>query len=272
MTVQWMRWVFGGIVVIAVAVAAIGCAPRSNATISVENQRPFATPSVANEPVVMSTPVPTPAPPSAITPEIIASTPVPAVPTPSASTAGWAVDDAAQAQPLRVGDRVPNVRLASSDGAPVDLEDLVKSRPTVLIFYRGGWCPYCNTHLSELQAAEQELMALGYRIVAISPDRPEKIRETAENLEVSYILLSDSKAEAVRAFGLAFTVDEGTIKRYLGFGINLDEASGEGHHQLPVPAVFIVGKDGVIRYRYYNPDYTARLSKDELLAKAREVK
>lgn len=263
------RLLLGGMLaagIMAAGFLATGCAPKSNASLTIDN--------VESAPAPANVAEFSPAPPvdSSSAPVPISLEPIPAPESAALSTAGWAVDDAAQAKPLGVGDQVPNVRLASSEGAPVDLLDLVRSQKSVIIFYRGGWCPYCNTHLSELQSAEQELQRLGFRVVAISPDRPAKIRETNDSLALSYLLLSDSKAEAVRAFGLAFTVDEGTIKKYLEYGINLDEASGEPHHQLPVPAVFIADTSGTIQYRYYNPDYRTRLSKDELLAQARELK
>ena len=77
--------------------------------------------------------------------------------------------------------------------------------------------------------------------------------------------------EGARAFGIAFQVSDADYERYKGFGIDLEEASGETHHLLPVPSVFLVGRDRVIRFRYYNPDHTVRLDTDSLLAAAREA-
>ena len=79
---------------------------------------------------------------------------------------------------LTVGSDAPTVVVKTAEGESVDLGELVRAKPTILIFYRGGWCPYCNTHMAELQTIEPELMALGYQIVAVSADRPEAMPPT----------------------------------------------------------------------------------------------
>jgi len=123
--------------------------------------------------------------------------------------------------------------------------------------------------LGQLQEIHSELIELGYRIIAISPDRPEKVSELMEKRKLDYLLLSDSKMTAAKAFGVAYEVDEETLKLYKGFGINLEEASGEDHNLLPVPSVFVVGADGIIDFQYVNPDYKIRIDPDVLLAAAK---
>ena len=140
-----------------------------------------------------------------------------------------------------------------------------------LVFYRGGWCPYCNRHLSALGEIQAELRDLGYRIHAISPDKPEKVAEAVAETEFDYALYSDASAEAARAFGLAFKVDAKTYEKLQGYGIDLEEASGRDHHLLPVPAVFIIDREGRIRFRYFNPEYKERLSGEKLLDAARDA-
>jgi peroxiredoxin len=139
----------------------------------------------------------------------------------------------------------------------------------VLIFYRGGWCPFCNKHLGQLQQAEPQLRELGYRIVAVSPDRPEKLKESTDKGGLSYTLLSDSSMVAAQAFGIAFEVDAPMLEKLASYNIDIEADSGETHHLLPVPAVFIVGKDGVIDFSYANPDYKTRLASEVLLAAAK---
>lgn len=171
--------------------------------------------------------------------------------------------------PIKVGMSIPNVLLRSVDGTEVNLREEVTKKPTVLIFYRGGWCVYCNRQMSQLKEIEHTLLDLGYQLIAISPDRPEKLRETLDRYEFRYTLLSDSKAEAIKAFGLAFRVSQQTLDRYKTINIDLEDASGESHHVLPVPAAFIVGNDGVIKYSYVNPDYRVRIDPEVLLAAAK---
>ncbi len=122
--------------------------------------------------------------------------------------------------------------------------------------------------MGQLQGIAPQLVELGYRILAISPDRPEKLRASLEKNKLGYALLSDSKMTASRAFGIAYKVDDATLKTLAGYGIDLEEASGETHHLLPVPAVFLVGRSGRIEFQYANPDYRVRLDPQLLLAAA----
>jgi len=124
--------------------------------------------------------------------------------------------------------------------------------------------------LGQLQEIEDTVVALGYQIIAISPDRPEKLKAGPKTEGVKYLLLSDSNVSAAKAFGLAYRVDTNTVKKYIQFGIDLEDASGETHHILPVPAAYVVGTDGIINFEYINPNYKVRID-PELLLKAAEI-
>ncbi|MFW6303718.1 MAG: peroxiredoxin-like family protein [Candidatus Sumerlaeota bacterium] len=173
--------------------------------------------------------------------------------------------------PLETGAKAPLKTLRTPQGKDFDLAAAVAEQPAVLIFYRGGWCPYCNRHLAEMQDIEPELRLLGYRVYAISPDRPAKIKESSAKNELDYTLLSDSRMEMAHAFGLAFKLDEETLQRYKGYDIDLEDATGESHHLLPVPAVYIIDTNGIIRFHYANPDYKIRLKPEKALEAAREA-
>lgn len=173
--------------------------------------------------------------------------------------------------PILIGTTVPKLILTTVDEKPFDLNTAITKKPTILIFYRGGWCPYCNVHLGQLQEIESQLIKLGYQIIALSTDRPEKLRESIQKHNLKYLLLSDSKMIAARIFRIAFKVDDKTIAQYKKYGINLEDASGEKHHFLPVPAVFIIGTDGVIKFEYVNPNYKVRIDPDVLLAAAKSA-
>lgn len=194
-----------------------------------------------------------------------------------AGTSGPAYADRAIAssaesvRPLGVGDTVPEVEVRSVAGEPVGLHALVARQRTVLVFYRGGWCPYCSAQLSGLRKIEGELADLGYQLAAISPDKPEKLAESAAKEDLGYTLLSDSAADAIKAFGLAFRVDDATLARYRGFGIDLEQASGARHHLLPVPAVYVTDTSGRILFVYWNADYKQRLDPEKVVAAAREA-
>ena len=126
--------------------------------------------------------------------------------------------------------------------------------------------------MGQLQKIESELTDLGIQVVAISPDRPEKLRESLKQHDLSYQLLSDSQMEAARAFGIAFRVGKLTLTKYKTFGIDLEDASGEKHQLLPVPSVFLVDPKGRIQFVYSNPDYTVRIEPEALLAAAKATR
>lgn len=176
---------------------------------------------------------------------------------------------AAEVKPLQTGATAPDVQLTNADGLSFPLRKLLKNQPTVLIFYRGGWCVYCNTQLGQLKQIETPLQKLGYQIVAVSPDGVDKIRESLKKHDLTYLLVSDSDAAAAKAFGLAYQVDGATYaKMKKDYGIDLEAHSGKGHHILPVPAAYVLDKQGKILYSYYNPDYKVRVDPQALLKAA----
>lgn len=173
---------------------------------------------------------------------------------------------AGEAMPLKVGEPVPAVpSLTNVKGEAVVLGELLQGEPAVIVFYRGGWCPFCNTQLAGLTKVHSELKARGVRLIAISPDKPEELSKSVEKDSLPYTLLSDSDHEAMKAFGVAFAVDAATQKKYQGYGIDLAKASGNSEAVLPVPSVFVVDARGTVKFAYSNPDYKVRLGEAELL-------
>ncbi len=157
--------------------------------------------------------------------------------------------------PLLIGEIIPDVKLLDVSGKMVDLKAEVAKKPTLLVFYRGGWCPFCNAQLADLRTIEPDMDRLGYQMIAISTDAPEGLRGTYDKTEVTYTLLSDADVTAAKAFGLAFKaparVDEMLLKS--SAGKNTDGL-------LPVPAVFLLDTNGVIKYEHINPNFKERIS------------
>ncbi len=177
------------------------------------------------------------------------------------------------AAPLSQGDSVPDVTLRTEEAQEVRLRALIEEKPTVLIFYRGGWCPFCSRHLSALVEIEDDLNAAGIQMLAIGMDQPSKIKETPNRESMHYTLLSDSDAAAAEAFGIAFTVPDELVKKYKEeYQVDLEAASGRTHHKLPHPSVFVVNTNGVIQFAHVNEDYKQRLDPQEILAAARAAK
>ncbi len=180
-------------------------------------------------------------------------------------------DSATEVHPLLLGSQAPDVALKTLEGKDTTLWKQMDGKPAILIFYRGGWCPYCNTQLSELRLIVKQVEKLGFQMIAISPDRPEELAKTITRDKLDYRLLSDSKAAALKGFGIAFRVDDATIEKYHGYGIDLEKSSGESHHILPVPSVFIVDSEHELQFSYTHPDYRVRVPGSVILAAAKAI-
>ncbi len=202
---------------------------------------------------------------------IVGMLPVHGEATPARHTTQVPPASAREVRPVLIGAPVPDMVLMSASGEKFSLKKNLAKKPGIIIFYRGGWCPFCNRQLGQLQKIESSLVELGYQVLAVSPDRPPNLEKSQKKLKTSYTLLSDHDMRLASAFGVAFHVDDATVKKYSGYGIDLEAASGEKHHLLPVPSVFIVGRDGLIGFTYVNPDYKVRIDPDVLLAAAKAV-
>ena len=120
-----------------------------------------------------------------------------------------------QVQPLLPGMRAPDFTLRDLEDEKFEFVASRLDKPVVLTFFRGGWCPYCNLHLSEMRKAESQLKDMGFDIWFISIDKPELLLESLDDPEIGYTIYSDSSLQATRAFGLAFQVEEELLMKYL---------------------------------------------------------
>ena len=143
------------------------------------------------------------------------------------------------------------------------------TRPVIMAFYRGGWCPYCNLQLAELREMDDELVSMGYDLLFLSADRPAVLGEDSVEDDPPYRLLSDSTMSIAKDFGIAFRLPDETVERYKTRGLDLAAESGSDHRLLPAPSVFIIGGDGEIKFQYTNPDYRRRIPGALLLEAAR---
>lgn len=164
--------------------------------------------------------------------------------------------------PVKVGETIPDIALVTTDNKKSSSLSAIKDKPTVLIFYRGGWCPYCNAHLSDIGMVEDEIIKAGYQVVAISPDEPAQLQNTIDKKELKYTLLSDGDGKFTKAMGIAFKAPDkkwktNQLQKYSG---------GKNSGFLPVPSIFILNKKGEILFEYVNPKYSQRMSGELLLA------
>jgi peroxiredoxin len=165
-------------------------------------------------------------------------------------------DKAENVSPLLIGEKIPNVVLHDANGKEVKTNDVL-AKKTVLVVYRGGWCPYCNSQLADMQEIENEIIALGYQVVAISPDAPSFLKQTLDKKELHYKLYSDSEGVFSQAVGIAFVREKPKLDKY---------SEGKNPGFLPVPTVYVLNDKQEIEFMYINPSYGTRLKGDVLLA------
>jgi peroxiredoxin len=168
---------------------------------------------------------------------------------------------------LFINSKAPEFKLKDQSGVEISLKELRKKGPVVLVFYRGNWCPYCNKELKNLQDSLSILTDKKAQVVAISPEATAGITETIKKTGAVFPVLYDKEAKVAKAYQVAYEVDEKTTTRYKSFGTDLLKINEQkGSPVLPVPAVYIINRDGAIVYRYFNEDYRKRPSVAELAA------
>lgn len=177
----------------------------------------------------------------------------------SISASAQIADRPEDISPLLISEKLPSVEITSIKGAKIDLLKEISKKPAVLVFYRGGWCPYCNAHLAAIGEIENEITALGYQIMAISPDSSEPLQEVVKEQTLNYSLFSDSDGTLITAMGIAFSSPE----KYSG--MLSDYSKGKNTGFLPVPSLFVVNTEGTIIFEYISSDYKQRIKAPLLL-------
>ncbi len=168
---------------------------------------------------------------------------------------------------VKVGEKMPSFELKNAVGELVSSDELLKKGPLVISFYRGGWCPYCNLELRALQSVFPDIESEGGALVAISPELPDNSLSTVEKNELKFPVLSDLNNGVARHFGIVFELPKEVEDLYKNkFGVDLPAINGSEKFELPVPATFVVGTDGIINYAYVNVNYTERAEPAEVVA------
>jgi peroxiredoxin len=165
-----------------------------------------------------------------------------------------------------VGQKVPDVHARDLDGKDVVLSSLYSKSPILLAFYRGGWCPYCNSEIHALTTAYPEYQKRGVMPVAISVDTPSAEAKTKATYAIPFPVLSDSDAIVIEAFHVVRKVGDDELAKMKGFGVDLESYSGKTHHEIAIPALFLIDRSGVVRWAHSDPDIKVRPSTAQILA------
>lgn len=168
---------------------------------------------------------------------------------------------------ITVGDSLEPFTLSDASGAPVTLDQLVEAGPAVIVFYRGGWCPYCNLALRTYQRELlPELAAFGARLVAISPQSPDQSLSTVEKAGLGFTVLSDPASRLAGQIGISFQQADEVLAAQRNLGLDLAQVNAEGSTELPRPTVLVVDQNRTVRFVDVQPDYTARTEVADILA------
>ena len=170
------------------------------------------------------------------------------------------------------GDIAPDCSLPDAKGGSVTLSALLAQGPTVITFYRGGWCPYCNIQLRAYQAILPQIAAAGASLVAISPQAPDRTLSTAETNALTFHVLSDLENRVARSFGLVYSLPEEIRAALRSVNKALPEINGDDSWELPVPSTYVVTGNGRVTLAHIDVDYTQRLEPEEILAALRSRK
>ena len=164
-----------------------------------------------------------------------------------------------------VGDKAPKFKAKDQNGNTISSKDILKEEQLIVVFYRGQWCPLCNKHLSHLQDNVAKFNEAGARLIAISPEIPVSVEKTVNKTKAKYSILHDVDSKIMKQYGVDFVLSEKLQEKYKEYGIDLTVSNGNSDQTLPVPATYVIGKDGIVKYVQYDPDYKNRSNAEEIL-------
>lgn len=173
---------------------------------------------------------------------------------------------------LDLGLKAPNFTLPDSVGKSVSLDDLLEKGPVVVTFYRGNWCPYCNLQLKALQNRLKEIHGLGAQLIAISPQVPDGSMTKDEIADMDFLVLSDQDAQVASQYGIAWKVPEYLLEHMrVGRKLDLETLNNGNGDILPIPATFVIGRDGTVAWRYVDVDYRTRSEPEDIIEALRKL-
>jgi len=167
---------------------------------------------------------------------------------------------------LKAGDKAPGFSLPNATGKTVSLKDELQTGAVVLIFYRGNWCPYCNLQLSQYQQILDEIKEVGASLIAISPQTPDASLDLKEKNELKFDVLSDKSNSVARQFTTVFKNADNPVNAMAELGYDFDSFYGDDSREIPVPAVFIINREGIITFaKTEGGDYRNRVEPGEVI-------
>lgn len=172
---------------------------------------------------------------------------------------------------LTAGAEMPSFSLKDSTGKTADSRDLLKEGNLVVVFYRGSWCPFCNTYLRGLQKRLTDITAAGGKLVAISVENPDASMTVAKKNEVQFTVLSDPNLDLARKFGIVYQLPDETAAKYASRGLDLAKHNEMAKPELPLAATYIINRQGKITYAFLETDYKKRAEPDAIIENLKRI-
>lgn len=166
---------------------------------------------------------------------------------------------------IQIGDKIPEFSIPNAVGKKVDSQEILKNGKIILAFYRGSWCPYCNLELKFLQDNLSRIKEKNAVLVAISPQSPDHSLTMAEKNNLKFEVLTDHNNDFAKKLGIVFQLQDFVLPYYQDLGIDLSLFNNNNENTLPVPAVFVVDKNGKILYKFLDVNYMSRVDIEELI-------
>jgi peroxiredoxin len=166
---------------------------------------------------------------------------------------------------LKVGAHAPEFRLLDHRGEAISSGDLLSHGPLVVVFFRGRWCPFCVAQVEAVNFILPAIKSGGASLVAISPQSVKQSFFMVDQHKLGFPLLSDSGNKIATGFGLTYSVPEEQRAIYKRAFVNLPFVNEDASWTLPIPATFVLDRQGIITYMSANEDYTQRPEPPDIL-------
>ena len=170
---------------------------------------------------------------------------------------------------LKVGDTAPGFELKNALGRRVSLSDALKNGPVILTWYRGGWCPYCNLALHELQTFLQQFKSAGASLIALSPERPDKSLTLQEKHHLEFEVLTDLDNKIAKKYGGVHALST-EVRDYYN-SKKVFEFYPSELYEFPIPATYIIDQNYKVRYAFVDADFRKRAEPSDILHALRAI-
>ena len=162
---------------------------------------------------------------------------------------------------LKAGDKAPDFTGYDQTGKQVELKKILSQGPTILFFYRGKWCSVCSRYLNNYQDSLKVLTDQGFNVVAITPESIENVEQTVKLHNLTFTVIYDCQEKIIKDYDVMFSVTKAYQENILSSSsIDIAKNNGRDAARLPVPATYIINKDGIIVAVHFDPDYKNRAS------------